>query len=115
MKRIVFAAAAAVALLVAGPASAHTALVSSNIEAGRTYAEAPRAIELVFSAAVGLAEAKLALEGKEVPIDYAYPDEMRTDFRIPLPELASGRYTFAWRVMSKDGHAMTGELAFAVK
>jgi methionine-rich copper-binding protein CopC len=107
----------AIAILLLGTISAlaHTKLKSSNIDSGKLYAKAPTVIEIVFTAAVGLAEVQLQTGNEDIPLAYSYPDKMQTTFTIPFPALKSGSYIFFWRAVAKDGHAMTGEIAFSVE
>ena len=48
--------------------------------------------------------------------DLERSDDMQpvTDFRATPPLLPNGRYTFEWRGLSADGHAMKGRFSFEV-
>ncbi|MBS3786488.1 MAG: copper resistance protein CopC [Gammaproteobacteria bacterium] len=34
---------------------------------------------------------------------------------VPLPDLPAGSYSFEWRGLAEDGHAMSGGLEFRIK
>ena len=53
------------------------------------------------------------------PRGEAQPLTVRTDGAVdaleaPLPALAAGRYRVDWRVLSTDGHVVSGTFAFSV-
>lgn len=43
------------------------------------------------------------------------PGAPAPEFSIPAPRLAPGLYVVRWRVVSDDGHVMSGKIAFTVK
>lgn len=116
------AAVAASVLLVAplaaaGPASAHDELLSTDPADGATLAEAPDAITLTFgeevielgtavvvvdAAGVTLADGPLAVDGAVIT-------------RPIAPPTVPGDVTVSYRVVSADGHPVTGTFAFAVQ
>ncbi|MFI4964333.1 MAG: copper homeostasis periplasmic binding protein CopC [Caulobacterales bacterium] len=112
------AALGAVALLCAGQASAHAALVKSDPAANATVA-APKAIALTFDE-----ELTPAFSGFDVTMG----DGMKMKFRtkvskdhktitgVPTGPLMAGAYKISWHAAaSDDGHKTTGTLAFTVK
>ncbi|WP_425410046.1 copper resistance CopC family protein [Hyphococcus sp.] len=120
MKRLLIGALAAVTFA-AGPASAHVAIKSSNIEQGHVYDASPENplpenLEISFSGDVGLAEIRLeTAAGETIDLEYADPKDFQSAFIIPLPSLAVGSYVFHWRALAKDGHAMNGKIEFSVR
>lgn len=119
-----------------GLASAHTA-VSSMMPAADSTVSAPREvlvkfgepIELRFSTfrvmalAAGMkpeagAKAALALKADaaelvNLPLT---AKNLAAQLRIPLkPDLKAGRYVVAWKILSDDGHPVTGQNVFTVK
>jgi copper resistance protein C len=104
-------------LLVAGPASAHDQLLSSDPKDGATLDEPPASISLTFSAApldTGIEIALVgpdgvAAQGTDIQVD----DEVVTA-QLP-PDLPAGIYDVAWHVVSSDGHPIDGEFSYAVK
>ncbi|MFJ3402964.1 copper resistance protein CopC [Promicromonospora sp. NPDC090134] len=104
-------------LLVAGPASAHDQLLSSDPKDGATLDEQPTSIALTFSSApldTGIEVALVGPDGTSAKgTDITVDDEVVT---AQLPEdLAPGEYDVAWHVVSSDGHPIDGEFTYAVE
>lgn len=94
------------------PAAAHAALVDSDPADGATVSAAPRTVSLTFNESVGSgAVAVTAPDGTLVRTsDVRVVD---TTLTADLAESDQrGRYTVAYRAVSGDGHAITGELTF---
>ncbi|WP_030175651.1 copper resistance CopC family protein [Spirillospora albida] len=116
MKRLVTALAIAwtVIALTAAPASAHTALKSSDPAKGATV-EAPSEIVLTYTDAVMLPKVALTdASGKvrSAGAPRAVDDKVVLPVTAPLP---AGVYTVGWRVVSADGHPVAGSFRFTVK
>lgn len=117
--RISLAATAAAVLLVlaiAAPASAHDELVSSDPASGQRMPEAPASVSLSFSADV------LTIGAAIIVVD-----QSGTDWAIGEPSIDAGTVTVAlapgmpdagyevrWRVVSADGHPVSGLVPFTV-
>lgn len=115
MKRLTLAIATVAALVTAAPAFAHTAVRETNIAENATLVRAPADFTIVFSGATGLANVTLTdAAGRAVPLNYTPPRAMASSFAIPLPALAPGAYTLAWRTIAHDGHAMPGAVHFTI-
>ena len=103
-----------------GVALAHVSLKASNIAAGAILETLPEAFAIEFTQPVGLASFAIeadkgpAEKGVPVTLDYAPPKGMHATFTVPLPRLAPGAYVATWKTISKDGHAMAGELRFTL-
>lgn len=103
-----------------GVALAHVSLKTSNIAAGAVIESLPQPFVIEFSQPVGLASFAIetdkgaAGKGAPVALDYAPPKGMQAKFDIPLPQLSPGAYVAKWRTISKDGHAMAGEIRFTL-
>lgn len=117
--RFVVAALAALALLVpALPASAHDQLISSDPAADAVLDAMPAEITLTFSAellsdgggnVVEVTDAAgTALADGPTVVD-------GTTVTQALTGAASGPLTVLWRVVSSDGHPISGEFAFTVE
>ena len=105
----------AAALALAGAAFAHVAMKTSNIAANAVIETLPQTFTMSFTQPVGLASFTLETDnGAPVVLDYKAPRGMSAEFSIPLPRLAPGAYLATWRTISKDGHAMAGELRFTL-
>ena len=110
---IVLAAVLGVAL--ASTAHAHSLLLSSVPPAGATVNGAP-AMTLRFNNRI---EKKLSRLRLVSPRAEAQALTVRADGAVdaleaPLPPLAAGRYRVDWRVLSTDGHVVSGTFDFSV-
>lgn len=115
MKRLALVVAVVAAMTAATPALAHTAVRETSIAENATLARGPATFTVVFSGATGLANVTLTdATGRAVALDYAPPRAMASSFTIPLPNLAPGAYTLAWRTIAHDGHAMPGAVHFTI-
>ena len=98
------------------PAHAHDALVLSDPADGATLETAPSTATLTFSNEIG-----------QVGIAFALTDATGTTHSLPtvpklagavveqpLPALGAGSYTLEWRVVSSDGHPISGAIHFQV-
>ncbi len=95
------------------PAQAHTALVSSDPADGARLDAAPNQVVLTFSEELKEpVEAVVAVDGDQqewsAAVDGAHL--VITPARTP----AEGAYTIDYRVVSADGHPVTGALSFTV-
>ena len=101
-------------LSVTAPASAHTELVRSDPRDGQTLGQAPQSVALTFSddIAAEFAGVTLSVSGSE-------PAELPTRTQGPevvaeIPEGAAGSWRLAYRVVSADGHPISGTIGFTV-
>ena len=120
MKRII-GALLLVIFLTPSSAYAHTALVSSSPKNGAVLTKSPSTISLTFT------EELLRLSGKNVSrlslIDSAKKQIAlgkttfnKATFSAKLKTtLIPGRYTVNYRVVSSDGHPVTGSIKFRIK
>ncbi|MEV8631726.1 copper resistance CopC family protein [Streptosporangium sp. NPDC051023] len=100
----------------AAPASAHGVLVGSDPAGGAVLARAPRVATLTFNETVvpGLSYARLVERSGRV-VEGAVSAATGARLTLRLPELPTGAYGIAWRVLTKgDGHRTEGLVAFAV-
>ncbi|MFE2942236.1 copper resistance CopC/CopD family protein [Streptomyces sp. NPDC059255] len=112
---------AVLALLLAGagPAAAHAALSGSDPEDAAVLDAAPERVTLTFTESVRLAEGSvrvLSPTNERVnpkPAEHVAgkADAIRVGLRGKLPE---GTYTVSWRVISADGHPISGAFVFSV-
>ncbi|OLV18510.1 copper resistance CopC family protein [Deinococcus marmoris] len=122
--------------LILGTASAHTA-VTSMIPTADSTVSAPKEIVLKFSEPIELrfctfrvmvlgadmkpedgAKAALALkaDAPELANTPLVARNLAAQLRIPLkPDLKAGKYVVAWKILSEDGHPVTGQNVFTVK
>ncbi|TMQ96190.1 copper resistance protein CopC [Actinomadura soli] len=98
----------------AAPASAHTALTAANPKKGSSIA-APSQIVLTYSETVRLPRVVLTdASGKE----HQAGTPKAVDNKVTQPvggALPNGKYTVGWRVVSVDGHPVSGSYKFTVE
>lgn len=114
---VVGLAVAVVALCAtAAPASAHDKLVSSDPASGQVLQEAPAEVSLTFSADVlDMGAAVVVTDGGDTDRVSAAPSiDGPTVTAVLDPGLPDGGYEIRWRVVSSDGHPITGIVPFAV-
>jgi copper transport protein len=100
---------------VAGPASAHATLVSTDPAEGAVLPTAPGQVRFTFDEPVQLVpDGLLAFDadGRRVGIDPSAQGVTVTG-RL-TDDLAGGTYVITWRVVSADGHPIAGSLTFHV-
>jgi len=117
MYRVVWVAALGLAALAAAPAFKHTRLERSEPAADSTVTVAPRAIKLWFSEPVQLSVTTVRITGVPGATITLSPARMDTLPHAPVildvhGVWVPGRYTAAWRTMSRDGHPVSGTFAF---
>lgn len=106
---------AALALLGAGPASAHSALVSTDPADGSSLRTAPTAVTLTFNEDVKGQFSKVIVtdpKGRQVA-EAATVAGPVVSARLPAG-LVDGRYRVVYSVVSADTHRIAGELHFTL-
>jgi copper transport protein len=102
-------------LLAAPPAAAHATLVSTDPAEGEVVAETPDVVTFTYDEPVSLTDGSIQVfdaAGEPVDSSATSEDEIVT---ADLPdELAAGTYVVAWRVVSADGHPISGSLTFSI-
>ncbi|MBB5785066.1 copper resistance CopC family protein [Nonomuraea jabiensis] len=95
-------------------AQAHNVLISSDPKDGATLPAAPARVTLVFDQAVRQGYAQVGVTG---PDGSSWADGAaevaaeRVSVRVkPLP--SAGAYTVGYRILSADGHPVTGKITF---
>lgn len=100
----------------AGPASAHTEVVSSTPAAGATLAGPLDAVQIVFRTAVSPGKAVVVViepDGSNAGVGVA--SVSGNTVTQPLgPWSYAGDYTVAYRVVAADGHPIDGQVPFTV-
>jgi len=112
---------AAVGLLVASPASAHDALVSTDPPAGSALDTLPEQLTLTFSGVLatdpGATELQVT-DASGASLAEGVPLVEGTIVTQPLKEqlsgAASGMVTVLWKVVSSDGDPISGQFQFSV-
>lgn len=116
--RTIAATMLALALGVGGAAgaAAHTALTGSDPADGAALATAPTTVTLTFSEAINPAFANIAVSAADGSNRVSGPAKVDGP-RLSAPidsDLPGGDYTIGYRVVSADGHPVTGEVRFSV-
>lgn len=95
-----------------GPAAAHASLVRTDPADGSRPSTAPREVSLTFSENVGSGFVAMTAPGGS----QLETSNVRTLDRGLTADVAAsderGRYTLAYRVVSADGHPVSGEITF---
>ena len=104
-------------LIVASPASAHDELVSSDPAADASLEALPAQLTLTFSAEIaddeGASEVQVT-DAAGTVLTSGSPAVTDNVLTQPLQGAASGAVTVLWKVVSSDGHPISGEFAFTV-
>jgi methionine-rich copper-binding protein CopC len=95
-------------------ASAHAHLEKSIPADGSVITTSPANLVLNFSAAARLTA--LSIQKGDDPKQNLkpLPTTAAQQISVALPQLAPGTYSVSWRVMSDDGHVMSGTLHFTL-
>jgi copper transport protein len=112
------AAAAALVLFAAGPASAHAVLESTGPGSGSVVASAPRDVTATFDESVGVSADSLrvfAPDGARVDDGDTTHGDAGDQIEVGLRgSLDKGTYTVAWHVVSADSHPVEGAFTFSI-
>lgn len=98
-----------------GPASAHAALVGSDPEDGASLPAAPTSITLRFNENVAQRAfvAVAAPDGTQLSVTEVHAVDNTVTATVAAAD-QKGRYSASFRVVSADGHPVTGTLTFDV-
>ena len=95
-------------------AHAHATLKTSTPADGASLPASPQNVTLAFSEPVKVTMLQLQKVGGDKQDLKPLPTKADATITVPAPTLAIGQYTVSWRVLSDDGHVMTGQVAFGV-
>lgn len=114
---VVPAAALAVLTVTAPQAAAHTELDSSSPGANATLSGLPPRVTLTFSDEMTQKYAKVALTGPDgKSAGTGDPQVQGKSVSLPVDVRSpAGRYTVGYRVVSADGHPVSGSYTFTVR
>lgn len=104
------------ALIPAAPAAAHDELLASSPSPGAALDSAPTEVTLTFSADVlTIGAAVIVADGAGKDWAAAAPAVDNGVVSVPLvPPLPAGGYEIRWRVVSQDGHPISGVIPFTI-
>ncbi len=102
------------AIGLAGPASAHNVLISSDPADGATLQAAPGTVRLTFDQPVQDFQPVVTVLGQDGQrYEAGAPQVDSTEVTAAVGTLpGAGDYTIAYRVVSADGHPVQGEIKF---
>jgi hypothetical protein len=100
-------------------ASAHSELLESNPASGAVLDEAPRNVELTFGEEVQSQGSGIVVKGPsgqryDDPASFAVDRNVAT-VDLQRDGLVDGRYTVSYRVVSADGHIVSGSYDFRLR
>jgi len=95
-------------------ASAHAHLQKASPADGSVVATSPSRIVLNFSEAARLTAASIQKGDEPRQSLKPLPAAAARQISVPLPQLTPGGYSVTWRVVSEDGHVMSGTLRFTL-
>ncbi|MEI6362026.1 MAG: copper resistance CopC family protein [Actinomycetes bacterium] len=102
--------------LLAGPASAHAALISTDPADGATLSAPPANVTFTFDEALLADTETISINdenGNVVASQQVTPNGAAVS--VPWPaDLSAGTFQVAYRVVSGDGHPVTGAITFTV-
>jgi hypothetical protein len=108
---------AAAVCLNAAAAFAHSFLVDASPSAKDHVATSPKLVKLRFGGGVEPAYSTISIVdsgGKTVAEGAKGQSGKPRELTLDAPELAAGRYTVKYRVLSSDGHIVEGKYEFTV-
>jgi methionine-rich copper-binding protein CopC len=102
-------------IIMATGADAHAALKSISPKDGSSVATAPTQVVLTFNEPISTSFATVTVTGADgvVSAGKTVVDGV-TVTQALIPDLANGRYTITYRVVSEDGHPVSDKTTFAV-
>ena len=99
----------------AAPAAAHTSLIGSTPADDSTVTNPVTEVVLEFDQAVQTEFAQVAVLGADqTPYWSAYPVVVGRTVTQAVESLPDGRYEVSYRVISSDGHPVSGSISFTV-
>lgn len=101
--------------LTAPPAAAHATLIATDPTEGEVLAETPDVVTFTFDENVTLTDGSIqAFDAAGEPVDSEASSEDKVVTADLPDDLADGTYVVAWRVVSADGHPISGSLTFSI-
>jgi methionine-rich copper-binding protein CopC len=116
LRRPARALVAGVLLALPVPAAAHSLLIEATPAARSVLTTAPERVDLRFNNRIEKRLSGIAIVGPRgerypaVAVDDPAPDRLRAS----VPPLPPGDYRLEWRVLSTDGHIVTGTYTFRI-
>lgn len=108
-------ASAAIIVMSAGAAHAHSTLRSVSPASGTILNASPAEVIMTFSEPARLTSVVVDEPGKGERRLEVTPDGLASTFTLPAPMLGSGRNEIRWKALSKDGHPIQGSIIIVVR
>ena len=115
MKKTYAALALATTIAFAPAASAHDELTSTTPKNGATVTSAPSSLELTFAEKPLAVGNQISVKAPDGSTSKATPKVDGSTVSAPFAGHGDGAYTVTWRVVSSDGHPISGSYAFTLK
>jgi methionine-rich copper-binding protein CopC len=98
------------------PAAAHSLLVAATPAADARLEAAPHEVVLRFNGRIEkrLSRVRLVNDRGETRVLAPAVDGAPEELRAPVPRLEPGPWRLEWRVLSVDGHVVSGGYSFRV-
>jgi copper transport protein len=107
-----------IVVVMAGPASAHATLLTTQPQSGGIYEKPPPAVSLRFNepVEVSLGGIRVFTGNQQRVVTGApkHPGGNGNEVSVSLPDLRNGTYVVTWRVISADSHPVEGAYTFQV-
>ncbi|GAA1937826.1 hypothetical protein GCM10009689_18060 [Brevibacterium antiquum] len=105
----------ALGLMMPAPAAAHDEITASTPEDGATLGEAPKEIKLDFSGELQQMGSEVQVTSGDEDVSVDEPVIAGQTITSALPDdPPAGKYKMVWRVVSSDGHPISGESTFTI-
>jgi len=104
-------------LLVAGSAAAHSLLLESSPAAGSVVVASPRELSLRFNNRIEKKLSTIRLrdeQGAARPATVLVAEGPADRLKATVDALPAGAWRVEWRVLSTDGHVVSGSFSFRV-
>ena len=115
MKKTYAALALATTIAFAPAASAHDELTSTTPKNGATVTSAPSSLELTFAEKPLAVGNQISVKAPNGSTSKATPKVDGSTVSAPFAGHGDGAYTVTWRVVSSDGHPISGSYTFTLK
>lgn len=115
MKKTYAALALATTIAFAPAASAHDELTGTTPKNGATVTSAPSSLELTFAEKPLAVGNQISVKAPDGSTSKATPKVDGSTVSAPFAGHGDGAYTVTWRVVSSDGHPISGSYTFTLK
>lgn len=108
-------APAAIVLLAATPAFAHSTVKSVTPASGSVLLTSPAEVVITFNEPARITSIVVDEPGTGERKLEATPGGLASTFTLPAPKLGSGRNEIKWKALSKDGHPIQGSIIIVIR